>query len=49
MQLINQDTGLFDDDISCGLVKHHLIKNVHDLTNKLIIFLLSWKTQNAIH
>lgn len=49
-QLMNQDgqdTGLFDDDVSCSLVKHHLIKNVHDLTHKLIIFLLGCKTQNT--
>lgn len=51
IQLITQDgqdTGLFDDDISRSLVKNHLIKNVHNLTNKLIVFLLSWKTQNTI-
>lgn len=35
-----KDTGVFDDDVSCSLVKHHLIEDVDDLTHKLIVLLL---------
>lgn len=36
-----KDTGVFDDDVSRGLVKHHLIEDVDNLTHKLVILLLS--------
>lgn len=36
-----KDTGLLDDDISGCMVKHHLVEDIDDLRNKLIIFLLS--------
>ena len=35
-----KDTGVFDDDITGSLVKHHLIEDVDNLTHKLIILLL---------
>lgn len=38
-----KDTCFLDDDISGGLVEHHLIKYIDDLADKLIIFLLSCK------
>lgn len=37
-----KDTSFFYDDISGSLVKDHLVKDVHNLTDKLIIFLLGW-------
>lgn len=40
-----KDTGVFDDDISCSLVKHHLIEDVDNLTHKLIILLLGYVQQ----
>lgn len=36
-----KDTGVFDDDVSCSLVEHHLIEDVDNLTHKLIILLFS--------
>lgn len=35
-----KDTGVFDDDVSGRLVKHHLIEDVDNLTHKLVILLL---------
>lgn len=44
-----KDTCFLDDDISGGLVEHHLIKYIDDLADKLIIFLLSCKGEKKIH
>jgi len=35
-----KDTGVLDDDVACGLVEHHLVEDVDDLTHKLIVLLL---------
>lgn len=35
-----KDTRVLDDDVSGGFVKDHLIKDVDDLTHKLIVLLL---------
>lgn len=40
-----KDTGLLYDDVSSGLVKHHLVEHVHDLTNKFIVLLLGCKNK----
>lgn len=37
---IRKDTGFLDDDLTCRLVENHLVKDIHDLTHHLIIFLL---------
>lgn len=44
-----KDTGVFDDDVSCSLVKHHLIEDVDNLTHKLIILLLGYIQQTEEH
>lgn len=38
-----KDTGLLYNDVSSGLVEHHLVEDVHDLTNKFIILLSGCK------
>lgn len=40
-----KDTGVFDDGVSCSLVKHHLIEDVDNLTHKLVILLLGYMQQ----
>ena len=44
-----KDTGVFDDDVSCSLMKHHLIEDVDNLTHKLIILLLGYIQQTQEH
>lgn len=40
-----KDTCVLDDNVSRGLVKHHLIEDVDDLTHKLVILLLGYIRQ----
>lgn len=36
-----KDTSVFDDGVSCRLVKYHLVEDVDNLTHKLVVLLLS--------
>lgn len=40
-----KDTGVFNDDVSGGLVENHLVENINDLAHELIILLLGYRAK----